>query len=538
VDDAPTKAQIWIPLAVFSTLTAFLASRHEMWRDEVRALSVATRASSWGGMFASLHQEGHPGLWYVILRVAFQLTHSNLVLPVIALAIGVALAYVVLRYAPFPFWFRLLTVFGVFVSYEYSVMARNYGIGVLLLLVAATLFQNRSDRGILLGFVLALMANTSVHAALACAMISLLWVADLLDNDHRRSLFRVESIIGLAVALAGAAIAVWSASPSPEMSYAAPLRHLGFGDIARSVFVDPGIGLKGVYVADLAASAELPWIRFGIDPTIASRLIVDIGLLAIGWGLWPNRKHFAVFVVSILSFEVLFHAVYPAALRHQGVVTFLVIAICWIAIRDRSGADALTFARRVSMGLLPVVLIQSVALPVAVRRHLLHPASSSKALGGFIRTTPRLSNAILIGEPDFVMEALPYYVPNRVYMPRQHEYSKTVYFATGGGHQTDLTLGQLIRAADSIGCVTQSPVLLSIGYPDFSTRPTGVIRGAYNAAHFTWTAADKTRLASRASMLGDFQGSTTDENYEVFELPPLSPAACASRPAVSHEGAP
>ena len=68
-------------------------------------------------MLSSLHQEGHPGLWYVILRAAFEVTHSNLVLPVIALAIGVALAYVVLRYAPFPFWLRLMTVFGVLISH-------------------------------------------------------------------------------------------------------------------------------------------------------------------------------------------------------------------------------------------------------------------------------------------------------------------------------------------------------------------------------------------------------------------------------------
>jgi hypothetical protein len=538
VGDTPAKSKVWIPLAVFVALTSVLAARHEMWRDEVRALTVATRAPDWITMFGSLHQEGHPALWYVILRAAFQLAHSNFVLPVIALVIGVALAYVLLRYAPFPFWLRLMTVFGVFVGYEYSVAARNYGIGILLLLIAATLFRNRSDRGILIGLVLALAANTSVHAALACTMISLLWALDLFDADRRSDLMRIESVGGILIALFGAAIAVWSASPSAEMSYAAPLHHLGIGDIARSIFTDPGLGLRGVYVADIAASAELPWIRFGIDPTIASRVIVDLGLLVIAWGLWPSRKHLAVFVVSILSFEVLFHGVYPGALRHQGVVTFLIIAICWIAIRDRQPADAGAFIRRVSLGILPVMLIQSIALPVAARRHLMHPASSSKALGGFIRATPRLSNAILIGEPDFLMEALPYYVPNRVYMPRQHEYAKTVYFANGGGHQTDMTLGQLIGSADSIGCVTQARVLLSIGYPDFAARPTGVIRGAYNAAHFTWTAADKARLASRASMLGDFQGATTDENYEVFELPPLDPVACAARLKVSHEGAP
>jgi hypothetical protein len=489
-------------------------------------------------MFASLHQEGHPGIWYVILRTAFELTHSNLVLPLIAMTIGFALAYVVLRYAPFPFWLRLMTVFGLFAAYEYTVSARNYGIGVLLLLIACTLFDRRSEKGILIGVVLALMANTSVHAAVASTMVCFIWILDAFDSERRADFLALAPLAGVTIGLAGVAFAILSAAPSADMSYAGQLHHLSFGDILKAVFIDPARGLKGVYVADIAASSELPWSRINVDPIIVSRVVVNAVLVAVGWGLWPDRKHLSAFIVSILAFEVLFHAVYPAALRHMGVVTFLILAICWIAIRDRKPSQSAAFGRRVSMGLLPVMLIQAIAFPIAARRHFMHPESSSKAFGGFIRQTPRLSNAILIGEPDNIMEALPYYVPNRIYMPRQHEYSRTVYFAKGGRHQVDLTLGGLIDAADSVGCATRHPVLLSIGYPDFATQPTGVIRGAYNAAHFTWTAPDKTRLASRATMLGDFQGATTDENYEVFELPPLSQAACAERSQVSHEGAP
>ena len=66
-----------------------------------------------------------------------------------------------------------------------------------------------------------------------------------------------------------------------------------------------------------------------------------------------------------------------------------------------------------------MMLIQAIALPIIARREVMHPSSSSQALGRLISATPRLSNAILMSEPDFLMEALPYYVPNPVYMPRQ-----------------------------------------------------------------------------------------------------------------------
>lgn len=521
---------------MFVALTSFLATRHEMWRDEVRALSVATRAATWGSMFGDLHHEGHPGLWYVLLRGGFAITHSNLVLPVLALAAGIAAAYLILRYSPFPFWLRLLTVFGAFISYEYSVMARNYGIGIMLLLAACTLFRSRDRHAIPIGVLLALSANCSVHAAIASAMISLLWAFDILDERRRSQLLQRASIAGLIIALAGIAIALISARPSWDMSYAASLHQLGSSLVLRLILIDPGKGLKGVYVSDIAASGELPWIRAGIDPTIASRIVVDLAVIAIGWALWRSRKHLAAFIISVLCFQIFFQSVYPAAIRHQGIVTFLIVGICWIAVQDKPDSERGEFRQRVAFGLLPMLLFQAIALPIVARRHLMHPASSSKALGRLIASTPRLSNAILISEPDYLIEAMPYYVPNRVYMPRQHEYHYRVYFDAGAHRQRNLTLGQLIDTADSLGCVTRSPVLISIGYPDFPKMTSGGAHGAFHSADFRWAADEKTRLTARGLLLADFVGATTDENYQVFELAPLDPPACADRPKVSHQG--
>ncbi|MEO7368259.1 MAG: hypothetical protein ABIZ36_09900, partial [Gemmatimonadaceae bacterium] len=372
------RAQVWMPFVAFVALTSFLATRHEMWRDEVRALSIATRAATWGTMFGDLHKEGHPGLWYAFLRTGFAITQSNLVLPVLALLIGALTSYLILRYSPFPFWLRLLAVFGAFLSYEYSVMARNYGIGIMFLLAACALFRSRDRHAIPIGILLALSANCSVHAAVASAMIVLLWALDLFD-EKKETLLQPSSLAGLIIAIAGIATAIVSAKPSPDMAYATSLHQLGITQVLRSIIVDPGKGLKGVYVSDIAASGELPWIRAGIDPTIASRIVVDIAIIAIAWALWRSRKHLAAFAISILSFEMFFQSVYPAAIRHQGIVTFLIVGICWIAIQDKDESARDEFRRRMAFGLLPMLLFQTIALPIVARRHLMHPSSSSLA---------------------------------------------------------------------------------------------------------------------------------------------------------------
>ena len=129
-----SSRRLWLALGGYTAMLIALAMRHEMWRDEVRAFSVATRAASWGQMLSDLHHEGHPALWYAVLRAGYTITQSNLVLPVATILISIATAYLILRYAPFPFWLRLLAVFGVFLGFELSVMARNYGIGVLFMI--------------------------------------------------------------------------------------------------------------------------------------------------------------------------------------------------------------------------------------------------------------------------------------------------------------------------------------------------------------------------------------------------------------------
>jgi len=60
-----------------------------MWRDEVRAFSVATHARSWWQLLHDLHEEAHPFMWYAVLPrlTATRAATLQLAVPVLA-AIG------------------------------------------------------------------------------------------------------------------------------------------------------------------------------------------------------------------------------------------------------------------------------------------------------------------------------------------------------------------------------------------------------------------------------------------------------------------
>jgi hypothetical protein len=503
------KRQQWILLGGYVALIVLLSFHHEMWRDEVRALSVAIDAPSWSAMLADLHHEGHPPLWYIVLRAGYALTHSNLVLPGAALAIAAGAAYVILRFAPFPLWLRALAVFGAFLGYELSVVARNYGIGVLLLMTACALFVERERRPVLLAVTLALLANTSVHAAIAASIMLALWLSDLTDSQRRDNLKSLWGLASVAIVAAGVLTAYMTARPSSDMVWASTLAAPDYSKMLRAILTDPGRGLMGYRDANIAAVGEYPWRIIHVNPAVASRLIVDAALLWLLFALRRNWRAIIAIAISIVSFEIVFRTIYTAAPRHEGLVLFLIIAICWVT----AGNDAARI-RAATRGLFPLLALQALALPILVHRVIKYNESSSRPYAEFIKASPRYSNAILMSEPDYFMEPLRFYLRNRIYSAREQGSANRVYF--GDRRANSLALSRLHDVAQQVACRYRSPVLLAIGTRDFQNL-SGSRDVAYRAT-FTWTREERERFSAVAKQVASFPRATSDEVYDVFEL--------------------
>lgn len=91
-------------LVLWAAIVAVTASHHEFWRDEINAFTLALRASSQFTVPATVHSEGHPGVWYMLLRAAHDVFGTKAVLPVVAAAIAGIAVILFLWRAPFPVW--------------------------------------------------------------------------------------------------------------------------------------------------------------------------------------------------------------------------------------------------------------------------------------------------------------------------------------------------------------------------------------------------------------------------------------------------
>ena len=102
-----TKAEIWhsrtlglVVFAIWLCLVLILVQQHAYWRDEVRVLSLATRGDLIS-MIESLRGEGHPALWFLLIRGAYFLVGSSAVLGIVSVSVASAAALLLVLRSPF-----------------------------------------------------------------------------------------------------------------------------------------------------------------------------------------------------------------------------------------------------------------------------------------------------------------------------------------------------------------------------------------------------------------------------------------------------
>jgi len=196
-----TRFALIVTLGYLLAATA-AAIVHEPWRDEMQAWLVARDSAGPIELLQNLRYTGHPALWYVLLWPLTRLGGPWL-LQALGVAIGAATAFVFAREAPFPRASRALFAFGYMAIWEWGAIARNYGIGALLLFAAAALAARRDRFPVLLGAALGLAANTSAMAAFSVPGLLVLLVVERI-SPWRDPAFAAPALrFWLGVGLAG-----------------------------------------------------------------------------------------------------------------------------------------------------------------------------------------------------------------------------------------------------------------------------------------------------------------------------------------------
>lgn len=508
-------------LLLWAVLVGLLLLRHAYWRDEVRALSMALQGDTVIDMLRMLQGEGHPAVWYLLLRGAHVLLPDTAVLPLVSVTVALAAALLLALRSPFGWPMVAALLLGRIGLYEYSVMARNYGISMLLMFAFAALYARHRDRGVALGLVLLVLANTNVHSALLVGALLLFWLLDILLD---RAVDRPRALRNLAInaLLAGVGVALCVFTVYPP-----------FNDAAQSVLPsgDPLQRLAWALLLPAASFWEL--VGLGLPPALrmqawwpawfplVSQLLMSAVLVGSVLGLAHRPAALLAALLTLLGLSVFFALVYPGFYRHQALWLVFLVSLYWIAGSGTAaqGTSKVHALRAAGTWCFAALLLLQVAsglqhvLPLALGSTV---ESRSRELAALIEQTPALRNATIMADPDYLVEALPYYLPNATYLPRERRFGRYVHFTREA--RLSLHLSDLLEEARELRRLTGEPVVILLHERLDPEGPVRRIDEGYNWQ--LWTSPGQVRdfLAATRHLARFEPTCCNDESYDVYVL--------------------
>jgi hypothetical protein len=186
--------------AVF-LLQTLLIINHQPFVDEWQALQIAVQSPDFASLLANLRYEGHPPLWYGLLRLASDVVGPHQALAATNLVLAFATQFLILFRSPFPRWVRLLIALSEPILFEYGTVSRSYSLGVMLTFWAMTAWKTRRQVW------LPLMLLPAVDFLFGVISISLL----IVRFGERRLWWP-----GVAAWAAVGLFAAWTVIPAPD----------------------------------------------------------------------------------------------------------------------------------------------------------------------------------------------------------------------------------------------------------------------------------------------------------------------------------
>jgi hypothetical protein len=183
------RLRIAAEVAIILAYAAFVftgAWAHEPWFDEAQSWLLARDVAPVDLIAHHLRYEGHPPLWYLLLRGAMTAGLRYDGLNHLSAAIALLGVILLVRLRAIPLVLRTLLPFTYFVAWQYAVIARSYVLALPILLAIAAIYHRRTERLLTFTALLVVLANVSVHLACVAAALVALYALDVVIGAQPR----------------------------------------------------------------------------------------------------------------------------------------------------------------------------------------------------------------------------------------------------------------------------------------------------------------------------------------------------------------
>lgn len=287
-------------------LQATLIFLHEPWLDEWQALQIAVQSPTLKDLLENLRYEGHPPLYYLILRGTAVIVPLPWVLLAVQLPIAIATQSIILFRSFAQHWLRLCFALSAFVLIDYGTIARSLSLGVLILL---SIWAFRNTRWAWVGIAL-LPAVDMLFGVLSLICLTIQW------RDGRWSW---PGVLGWLVSSLTSA---WTVIPAPDMVPALPPAQEPL--VALFIFIG--------WLAQLLLPLPLGGKGLMWNSTFPVPVTMTLGFVAlfVGWAMRPSMRMHQLLIACFFAFALLFSlVVYALPIRHLSLIALLLIMLMW-----------------------------------------------------------------------------------------------------------------------------------------------------------------------------------------------------------------
>lgn len=299
---------------------------HEIWFDEAQAWLIARDSSSISDLLQNLQYEGHPLLWHLLLFIITKFTSDPFWMQVLHVFLATVTVFIFLKNAPFRWLFKILFIFGYFMVFEYSILSRNYMLGVLFLFWACSNYSRRKEKFI----TISLLLTAAVNVHLFFAVPALLFFVLLAYEQFSKGNFFPKSafIFGNLILLVGFLFFVYQLIPPgdslffhkemPVSLYERLSQSSSF--LVKGILPLPDFSLEHFWNSNLLINQSKPIALF-----FTLVLLFLPGIL-----FYKNLRILTFVYVSFFGLFVLFFLTQISATRHCGVAFFVLIIALWL----------------------------------------------------------------------------------------------------------------------------------------------------------------------------------------------------------------
>ena len=284
------------------SLVIMVSSHHELWRDEVKAFSYATDADSFVDLSHNLKNEGHPILWYSMLRVVNAIIQTPLTLKIVSIVVGFISILLFYLKSPFKVGQKVLFLFGFFPLYEYTVITRNYGISMLFMFLFAVFYSKKKRHPLILALILFLLANTNAHSIMLTGLFLMIWFFEdkfyqIKNLPNKTIIMRVLALLIIGL---GIIFSVLQITPDGNSHYN-----------------------SSVLLYKISSFLKCPSCSFkDIDK------VIFLFVFALGLIIKPIRA--LALSLGLIMFALFYLFVNPITARHQGLLFIFIVALYWM----------------------------------------------------------------------------------------------------------------------------------------------------------------------------------------------------------------